>query len=519
MATLSLCMIVRDEAQMLPRFFAMADALWDELIVVDTGSTDNTVDIAKEAGARVLHYTWTDDFAAARNVGLEAATSDWVAYFDADEFLSPQAVQEIRKKVDDPTVGAIRVPIVNTMPGGHEHITYLLRAFRRDPSIRFRFPIHEEVISTVEPYLTANGLRTTEIHGPVNHEGYVREVAAAKGKKHRDQSILEKAIQNNADDVYSWFKLLELANFWDDKALMRRHADGALRALKRADALWLADFRYAGEMLTLIDKAQRPKFTLESVSFLNQWEARIKPSAAFLLHRGMALESLGGLNRAVADFTACLHLKTTENRQLAQVRPLLGLARIAIARRKFEQGLGHAKKALYYAPQDLEALVCALVLTGVRQGAAHRIKFAEDHIHRHGDSLLMRECVAQAAMLAGDMSLAAKQYGILAGHPPSGPAAIELARALFGQGQISQCHDLCMALLDDEPEAGVGVLVCNLSRGRDTQIGIQMEHDEVQNALQRWVSVLKFAPRHVVRGFKAYVGALEPMFPGISAQL
>jgi hypothetical protein len=85
--TVSLCMIVKDEEAMLPRCLAAVTDHVDELIVVDTGSTDRTIEIAESFGARVLHHTWDGDFAAARNVGLDAATSDWLMYLDADEVL------------------------------------------------------------------------------------------------------------------------------------------------------------------------------------------------------------------------------------------------------------------------------------------------------------------------------------------------------------------------------------------------------------------------------------------------
>src|SRR3954453_23167764 len=78
--TVSLCMIVKDEEAMLPRSLGAVAAFVDELIVVDTGSSDRTVGIAESFGATVLHHPWDGDFAAARNVGLDAATSDWLMY-------------------------------------------------------------------------------------------------------------------------------------------------------------------------------------------------------------------------------------------------------------------------------------------------------------------------------------------------------------------------------------------------------------------------------------------------------
>ena len=84
---LSLCMIVRNEEKRLPRCLASAMPWAGETIVVDTGSTDGTIALAERAGARVLHFAWRDDFAAARNHALAAATREWVLVLDADEIL------------------------------------------------------------------------------------------------------------------------------------------------------------------------------------------------------------------------------------------------------------------------------------------------------------------------------------------------------------------------------------------------------------------------------------------------
>ena len=80
-------MIVKDEEEMLPRCLDAIHDVVDEMIIVDTGSSDSTVAIAESFGATVLHHEWTGDFAEARNVSLDAATGDWFIYLDADEVL------------------------------------------------------------------------------------------------------------------------------------------------------------------------------------------------------------------------------------------------------------------------------------------------------------------------------------------------------------------------------------------------------------------------------------------------
>lgn len=88
MASISLCMIVRNEERLLARCLASVRALVDEIIIVDTGSTDRTVEIAGSFGAQVYHATWENDFSKARNISLQHATKDWILVLDADEEIS-----------------------------------------------------------------------------------------------------------------------------------------------------------------------------------------------------------------------------------------------------------------------------------------------------------------------------------------------------------------------------------------------------------------------------------------------
>ena len=106
MARLSLCVIARNESRFLGDCLASVAPWVDEVVVVDTGSEDETVEIASSMGARVLHHPWNEDFAEARNVGLAAATGDWILTLDADERLGPGAGAMIRAAIEDPRIDA-----------------------------------------------------------------------------------------------------------------------------------------------------------------------------------------------------------------------------------------------------------------------------------------------------------------------------------------------------------------------------------------------------------------------------
>ena len=99
MSTISLCMIVKNEKEMLPMCLETTKDWVDEIIVVDTGSTDNTVEIAQSHGATIHHFAWIEDFGAARNFAASKATSDYLLILDADERLAAGAGETIRESI------------------------------------------------------------------------------------------------------------------------------------------------------------------------------------------------------------------------------------------------------------------------------------------------------------------------------------------------------------------------------------------------------------------------------------
>jgi glycosyltransferase involved in cell wall biosynthesis len=99
--TISLCLIVRNEQELLPRCLDSVRGVVDEIILVDTGSTDNTIKIAETYGARIYHYVWSDDFAAARNVSLAQANCEWILVLDADEVLTESFCSHIKSFLQD----------------------------------------------------------------------------------------------------------------------------------------------------------------------------------------------------------------------------------------------------------------------------------------------------------------------------------------------------------------------------------------------------------------------------------
>mgnify|MGYP005831381299 CR=1 FL=1 len=223
--TVSLCMIVKDEGENLPRCLRSARDFVDEIVVVDTGSTDRTMDLAAIFGARVFPIPWKNDFSVARNASLEKASCDWILVLDADEALSPRDLPAFRTllanhpRKDCAFLVRTRNYSYEANPvgfvanrGDYSEEAGLgwfpsdkVRLFPNDPRIRFRFPVHE----LVEPSLEAAGIPIRDASLLVHHYGTLRQEKTARktqayrrleerkfhGEKARAAALREAAIQ------------------------------------------------------------------------------------------------------------------------------------------------------------------------------------------------------------------------------------------------------------------------------------------------------------------------------------
>jgi tetratricopeptide (TPR) repeat protein len=228
---LTLAMIVRDEADVLDRCLASVAGVVDDVVVVDTGSADATVAVATGRGARVLHHDWDDDFAAARNVALDAVTTEWVLHLDADEELAT-APAVVRELLEATPADALAVTMRNLSAPGDpltHRDTPLVRLFRNRPAHRYRGRIHEHVATAVRD---AGGVVAAAPEVLVVHHGYTRPtVQGGERRVDRNLRLLARAVADHPDDPHLLFQYgreLKQAERWDE-------AERALRAALRHD--------------------------------------------------------------------------------------------------------------------------------------------------------------------------------------------------------------------------------------------------------------------------------------------
>jgi tetratricopeptide (TPR) repeat protein len=169
-------MIVKDEAARLPACLDSVAGAVDEMVIVDTGSTDDTVAVARARGARVVSFTWRDDFAAARNESLRHARGDWALVLDADERLALGA-PTLRDAVAAPRADGLDCRLVSALPPGEPSPTiaaWYCRLFRRSEGVRFDGRVHEQIA----PSIVAAGGRVARGPVTITHLGYAAPSAA-----------------------------------------------------------------------------------------------------------------------------------------------------------------------------------------------------------------------------------------------------------------------------------------------------------------------------------------------------
>jgi tetratricopeptide (TPR) repeat protein len=236
--TISLCMIVKDEEEMLPGCLeAVADGV-DEIVIVDTGSTDRTVEIAESFGAKVVHFPWNGSFSDARNVGLDAASGDWLFYLDADEHLVDGDAARIRELLGRTWREGFHLVETN-YTGGEEagtSVTHMaLRIFRNRPEYRFEGRIHEQKTQRMPTFLPERFEATTI---RIRHYGYLKSRISAKEKSRRNIELLEQE-SREAPSAFNSFNLGSEYLMLDDAATAAKHFDAAWREL-HAGGEWTA---------------------------------------------------------------------------------------------------------------------------------------------------------------------------------------------------------------------------------------------------------------------------------------
>jgi pentatricopeptide repeat protein len=315
MPRVTLSLIVRNEEANLPACLSSAADLVDEIIVVDTGSTDGTRELAARLGARVFDFPWRDDFAAARNASIEHATGDWIFWLDADDWIDAENRERLRQLfagLGKELVGYVMTYMaLNDGGPGRHTVADHVQLFPNHPQIRWQYRVHEQILQAVER--AGGSARATDV--TIYTSGY-QDPAAHQQKLARNLRLLQLDHAEHPEDPVIWFNLgrtlLRVGQVAESLPLLRQSVaslpSGNAFVIQTAYALMLEGYCRLGRFA-------------EALTFCREGRTRFPDNPELLLAEGVILRDLGDLAGAEERL-----------RRLLERDPGNELARIHLAR-------------------------------------------------------------------------------------------------------------------------------------------------------------------------------------------
>jgi tetratricopeptide (TPR) repeat protein len=290
--TLSVCLIVRDEAANLPRSVGTIIPHVDEVVVGDTGSTDDTPGVAARLGARVFHLAWPDDFAAARNESLARARGDWIMWLDADNQVPPEQAPRLKGILPDDARSIVWMTEV-LEPSGHR--LRQKRIFPNRPDVRFKGRIHEQLD---HPPGMTNVFSDLE----VIHWGYA-DKAQARAKAERNLRLIQAELLLSPDDFYLIYQagktLLGLNRFQEAEPLLGQIVTKARGRDENPEVFWHAHLLWERALSLTGQRAEADRV----LAALTDTAPGFGPGR---LARGRRLHQAGRHDEAIAHLTAAI---------------------------------------------------------------------------------------------------------------------------------------------------------------------------------------------------------------------
>ncbi|MGQ3480902.1 glycosyltransferase [Paenibacillus sp. TY11] len=197
--TIALCMIVKNEEQFLRRCLDSVKDIVNQIVIVDTGSTDNTIDIAREYTSEVYSFEWINDFSAARNESIKYATTDYILIMDADEYLDTNS--NLQKDIATEKDWYF-LKIHNVLSQGRQIAHIAVRLFANGKGLSFQNRLHEHLNILAEGKTYSNGLGESVLH----HTGYTDEIMEGRDKKNRNLPLMLQEVEENPN-AYNLFNM------------------------------------------------------------------------------------------------------------------------------------------------------------------------------------------------------------------------------------------------------------------------------------------------------------------------
>lgn len=329
---ISLCMIVKNEEEFLEQSLQSASRYVEDFVVVDTGSTDSTKEIALKYTQKVYDFSWCNDFSAARNFSLEKASYDWVLILDADEKIidfDSQSVQQLITS-NNPAVGRIQRINVLFDATGERHLSERISRFLNRQLFHYEGIIHEQIVNR-----NGNPHQTVPLKITVEHLGYTQEVISRTDKIARNLTLLEQALKEAPEDTYLLYQL-------GKSYYLAKNYVEAIQCFKKALSMPINfELEYIEDLVETYGYALINNGDYTESLELEKFERYYGGSADFLFLMGLIYMNNAKFLQAVGQFLRCTKNKPGKTAGIDSYLPYYNLGVIY-------ECLGQKKEAVHY---------------------------------------------------------------------------------------------------------------------------------------------------------------------------
>lgn len=457
---LSLCMIVRDSARTLPACLRSIRPWVDEMVIVDTGSTDNTPQISREFGARLFYFPWCDSFAAARNESVRHARGQWVFWMDSDDTIDAENGRRLRELAYNANNHSILGYVAQVhCPGddAESDVTAVdhVKLFRNLPHLQFEGRIHEQILPSIRR--ACGEVAWTDLF--VTHSGTDQSPEGRRRKQERDLHLLDLELRDKPEDS---FTLFNIGMTYADMSEHEKAIEALDRSLSRADP----SESHVRKIFALLVASHSHQGHYEKASEVcERGLIQFPEDPELLFRRGILAHQFGRFEEAEQAYLSVLRERgerhfTSVDRGITGFKARHNLAVVYWDMGRPDQAEALWRQVVQEVPKYRDAWR-ALGENLVQQGKLEVAELEADRLVKddrlRGEGLMIKAMVAKAR---GDRAAARRLLEAAAAESPGLDALRALGAILFEDGDLRMAEETLRRIVRDEPEDASAC--CNL---------------------------------------------------------
>ena len=371
---ISLCMIVKNEEKQLENCLRSITPYVDEIIVMDTGSTDNTIEIAKKYRAKVYEMEWMGDFSYARNQSMQYAEGEWVLVLDADESVM-EWDDNLRDILQKTKYDAFTYEMIQQKETVGFHHT-VMRLFRNHINIQYKGKIHEQVMKNGKPLKEEE---VGHINGKILHVGYHEDVVEEKEKDKRNLSLLLQELKEHPNDILVHFHLANQYVKIEDYMRAMYHYKIATQNKQNKEVM-------KSSILKMIWSLYKLERFYEMFTLLEEGKRMFPDYTDLYYTHAEVLEQVGHEEEAIVLYQMCMRVGEASNgyyskKGIGTILPFQKLANIYRKQLRFKEEMACLQSVCMANLSDKEFMIRYFELLGVHDGISS-VPFVIDMLYQ-----------------------------------------------------------------------------------------------------------------------------------------